>query len=146
MSRDEGTVGEVEEAIIAGNEAQEGPDPEQALPPASGPDDISPEPPNEEEVLAEEEETPSPSTVHPSAAAGTTEEDEEVVNGRKEYGEYFIGMWSDLPNFGCPYCPFSVLGSRHEPTTGNGEVELHVLTQIDSGEPRHLAALTLKEG
>lgn len=100
-------------------------------------EDISPEPPNEAETLAEQEEAPPPSTVHPAAAAGSTLEDEALVAGRKEHGEYFIGMWDVKPNFGCPYCYYSTIES-------NGDVEIHVLTQIETGDLRHMAALQLK--
>lgn len=98
--------------------------------------DVSPEPPNEAEVLAEQEEALPPSTVHSAAPAGTVENDE-LKKGREEYGEYFIGMWGDLPNFGCPYCSYASID-------GNGFVELHVLGSIDAGEIRHMAALQLR--
>lgn len=100
-------------------------------------DDVSPEPPNADELLAEEEEAPPPSTVHPAAAAGTTPEDKALAAGRDEYGEYFIGMWGEHPNFGCPYCAYAVLDR-------NGEVELHVLSMIETGNLAHMAALQLK--
>lgn len=103
---------------------------------ATSPDDISPEPPNDAEVLAEQEETPTPSTVHSAAPAGTTEDDE-LKAGREKYGEFYIGMWGDRPNFGCPYCNYADI-------SGNGFMELHVLAMIDSGDLRHMAALQLR--
>lgn len=54
-----------------------------------------------------------------------------------EPGEYYIGLWSGLPNYGCPYCPYATLD-------GPGQVELHILAMVDAGNPRHMKALELK--
>lgn len=100
----------------------------------------APAPATEEPAVEEdEEEALPPSTVHPSAPAGTTADDKDLVAGRKQYGEFFIGMWYDHPNFGCPYCPYSTVEQG-----GNGLVELHTLAMIDSGDLPHRAALALK--
>lgn len=131
-------LGYTDEEIVAGTALDE---PAPAEPPAQEPTppaviDDSPEPPNVFEDLAEEEEVPPPSEVHPSAPAGTVK-DKDLEAGRKEHGEFFIGMWGDKPNFGCPYCSYSTLN--------NGEVELHVLSMIDSGNLEHMAALQLQQ-
>ena len=58
-----------------------------------------------------------------------------------EPGEYYVGLWSGLPNYKCPYCHYATL-------EGSGAVELHILAKIDQGGPqaaRHLKALELKE-
>jgi hypothetical protein len=120
-------------------EAVETDQPEPTVTQGTTTEDISPEPPTEDELLAEEEEAPAPSTIHPSAPAGTTNEDEDLAAGREEHGEYFIGLWNGIPNFGCPYCSFSTIEQG-----GNGLVELHTLAMIDSGELKHMAALQLK--
>lgn len=54
-------------------------------------------------------------------------------------GEYYVGLWSGKPNYGCPYCLFATL-------EGNGRVELHILEKIDQGSIRHQKALELHEG
>lgn len=54
-------------------------------------------------------------------------------------GEYYIGLWSGIPNFGCPYCGFATL-------QGSGAVEIHVLERIEQGNARHMEALKHNEG
>jgi hypothetical protein len=54
-----------------------------------------------------------------------------------EPGEYYIGLWSGLPNFGCPYCGYATLD-------GSGAVEIHILSKIDQGNLKHLVALDTK--
>jgi hypothetical protein len=67
-----------------------------------------------------------------------------VVGGKPPFplaepGEYYIGLWSGLPNYGCPYCGYATLD-------GSGAVEIHILSKIDQGNPKHLVALnTVKE-
>lgn len=56
-----------------------------------------------------------------------------------EPGEYYIGLWSGLANYGCPYCSYSTLD-------GSGAVELHILAKADQGDLRHLKALDLMTG
>jgi hypothetical protein len=53
-----------------------------------------------------------------------------------EPGEYYIGLWSGHPNYGCPYCSYATL-------SGSGAVELHILSKVDQGNPRHLKALEI---
>jgi hypothetical protein len=57
-------------------------------------------------------------------------------------GKYYDGMWSGIPNYKCPYCHYAVLGRT--PERGDGAIELHILTRIDTGDPRHLKALELE--
>lgn len=108
-------------------------EPESFIPPvlATEPEPDSADEPNEEQ----DEEEPEASTVHPSAAAGTTEETFAV--GRAEHGQYFIGMWGEHPNFGCPFCSYASLDLA-------GDIELHILSMIESGDLNHMAALELK--
>lgn len=81
------------------------------------------------------EEEVQPSTVHPSAAAGTTEED--LAEGRTEYGQYFIGMFTEgKPCFGCPYCSWSTIDGD-----GSGAVEMHIFEQLNAGNIRHMEGL-----
>lgn len=133
MSSDE-TPSEPTLAVVSS--ATPAPTPTEVPTEALAANDTSTEPPNEHEELAVEEEALPPSLVHPSAAAGTTE-DSDLKAGREKYGQYFIGMWYHLPNFGCPYCAYSTIDS-------NGDVELHTLSMIDSGDLRHMAALNLE--
>jgi len=56
-----------------------------------------------------------------------------------EAGEYYIGLWSGLANYGCPYCSYATLD-------GSGAVELHILAKADQGDLRHLKALDLMTG
>lgn len=76
-----------------------------------------------------EEPTPAPAIVqtHPSA-------DDGPPFPLAEPGEYYIGLWSGKPNYGCPYCGYATL-------SGSDAVELHILSKIDQGHPRHLKAL-----
>lgn len=55
-----------------------------------------------------------------------------------EPGEYYIGLWSGLPNYGCPYCSYATL-------QGPGAVELHILARIDQGNIKHFKALEPKK-
>ncbi len=76
-----------------------------------------------------------PVSDHPAAAEVATEAE---VEAAKTAGEYYIGLWYDKPNYGCPYCSFSTI-------EGSGAVELHILSEIDSGKLTHMAALEPKE-
>lgn len=80
-----------------------------------------------------EEVLPDPSDVHPAASV----EVRRATLDTSEYGKYFIGMWGPKPNFGCPYCPYASI-------EGEGDVELHILSKIDSGDLKHMAALELE--
>lgn len=98
------------------------------------PQDVPPEdePATTEDQHTEEDaatddapEAPAPSSVHPAAAPGFEEAD---VN--PEMGQFFIGMWYTKPNYGCPYCAYASI-------EGSGDVELHILSKIDSGDIKH---------
>lgn len=54
-------------------------------------------------------------------------------------GDYYEGLWCGIPNYKCPYCIFATL-------EGSGAVELHILSKIDIGDPRHMKAMELQEG
>lgn len=86
---------------------------------------------------ADSEEVAEPK-IHPAAADGVTVE---VPDDPEE--KYFIGMWGDLRNYGCPYCPYATIGSGEG--DGNGTVELHILSKIDAGDIKHRAALVIEE-
>ena len=51
---------------------------------------------------------------------------------------YLVGEWAGKPNYGCPFCPFKTI-------SGPGEVELHILSELDRASVRHLPALDLKQ-
>lgn len=53
-------------------------------------------------------------------------------------GDYYIGMWGKLPNYGCPHCGFATL-------KGTGDVEIHILTMIEIGDLKHQKALEIKK-
>jgi hypothetical protein len=75
---------------------------------------------------------PQVPAVHRHPAAG-----DEPAYPLAEPGDYYIGLWSGLPNYGCPYCGYATL-------EGSGAVELHILARVDQGDERHLKALELK--
>lgn len=52
-------------------------------------------------------------------------------------GEYYNGLWNDLPNYKCPYCMYATL-------SGDYAVEMHILAKVEQGHPRHMSALELK--
>lgn len=84
----------------------------------------------EEEVLL------PPISNHPAAAAHASEEE---VAAAKEYGEFFIGLWGDKPNFGCPYCYYATI-------EGAGAVELHIMDKVNAGDIPHRESLIVPEG
>lgn len=83
------------------------------------------EPEQTKEAATDEPEALAPSAVHPAAAAGFTEADVDPAKG-----EFYIGMWNSYPNYGCPYCFYSSID-------GSGDIELHILSKIDSGDINH---------
>ena len=72
----------------------------------------------------------APVSQHPSA-------DDNPPFPLAEPGEYYIGLWSGKPNYGCPYCGYATLD-------GSGSVEIHILSKIDQGNLKHLVALDTK--
>lgn len=92
----------------------------------------------------------------------TATTDEEILEGRKptnplprdkkedqpkpfplaDPGQYYVGLWSGLPLFGCPYCPYTSLASDG----GDGQIELHILYRIDAGDIKHRKALETEGG
>lgn len=61
-------------------------------------------------------------------------------------GPYYVGLWSGLPNYGCPYCSYAYLAKT--PEEGTGRVEIHILQTIDGGgvrATRHAKALEVKK-
>lgn len=113
------------------------PSPTEAAPAATAPAPESPADLTPEEALTaatEEPEVELPaSEIHPSAPAGSLKADLP-----KDAEEYFIGMWGDKKNYGCPYCTFASI-------SGPGEVDLHVMGMIDSGDVKHTEALRLAQ-
>jgi hypothetical protein len=47
-----------------------------------------------------------------------------------EPGDYYIGLWSGKPNYGCPYCGFATLD-------GPKAVEVHIESKVNQGNKRH---------
>lgn len=95
----------------------------------------------------------------------TATTDEEILEGRKptirlndepkqkeedqpkpfplaDPGQYYVGLWSGLPLFGCPFCPYTSLASDG----GDGQIELHILYRIDAGDIKHRKALETEGG
>jgi hypothetical protein len=65
--------------------------------------------------------------------------DEESPFPLADPGEYYIGLWANYPNYGCPYCMYTTI-------EGSGAVELHILTRLDQGSVTHLKVLDIKKG
>jgi hypothetical protein len=89
-----------------------------------------PEPEPPASFVAATSAVPLAPTRHPAAGDGTP-------FPLAEPGEYYIGLWSGKPNYGCPYCGYATLD-------GSSVVELHILAKVDQGNPRHLKALELR--
>lgn len=94
--------------------------------------------PKDEPGAASEPETPKPAleTEQGEAApppAVPTPADPPLA----EPGEFYVGLWCGIPNYGCPYCLYRTL-------EGSGAVELHILEKIGRANPRHMKALELK--
>src|SRR5664279_477044 len=81
-------------------------EPSAALPPAE-----SPPPAQPAETLAEVD--PPAWSGHPSAEKGVPR------FPLAEAGQYYIGLWCNLPNYGCPYCSYATI-------EGPDAVELHI--------------------
>jgi hypothetical protein len=84
--------------------------------------------------------TPSEPKLEEPAASQQTQTHPSADDGPPfplaEPGEYYIGLWSGLPNYGCPYCGYATL-------SGSDSVELHILAKVDQGNSKHLKALEL---
>lgn len=93
----------------------------------------------EQELLLHKEDLPS--TDEPSGPP-PTEAEADAPFPLADAGPYFIGMWGDYPNYGCPYCLEAQLADS--PEQGTGIIELHILSKIDAGDVRHMAALDKK--
>lgn len=96
---------------------------------------LEPKPEPELEPVLEAEPEPEPEATpvevkHPAA-------DDAPPFPLADPGEYYIGLWSGLPNFGCPYCGYATL-------SGSDAVEIHILSKIEQGHTRHLKALEIK--
>lgn len=53
--------------------------------------------------------------------------------------KYYEGMWGNIPNFKCPYCPYASIGLG-DGGTGHDAIQFHIDSMINAGEPRHWAA------
>lgn len=88
------------------------------------------------------EEDPPTDTPAPTPIAEPEPEPPEVFP-LADAGPYYIGMWGEYPNYGCPYCLEAHLADT--PEQGTGIIELHILSKIDQGDVRHMEALNKKE-
>lgn len=100
-------------------------------------DPVLPGPPGTTTEAVEEPATPAvaeppvkPKRRHPAAGDGP-------IFPLADAGEYYIGLWCNIPNYGCPYCAYATV-------SGPGAVELHILAYIDKGDLSHSKALELQ--
>lgn len=99
-------------------------------------------PPGADEVAVVIPETPY--QMHPSAAAGTTERPE-APEGVVQ--EFYIGLWSGRPNYGCPACTHTVVAGQTNGEDGSGAIGFHLEALAQSGNIAHFNVVAAnKEG
>lgn len=81
-------------------------------------------------------------TIRLDAEPKQKEEDQPKPFPLADPGQYYVGLWSGLPLFGCPFCPYTCL----ESDGGDGQIELHILYRIDAGNEAHRKALDTEGG